>query len=96
MLSFKVWTVATALFTAISYVLCVLGGLLLPGLPIPHRTLELLLPGFAWISTSSFLIGLVETFGYGLYAGGLFVLLHNFFARRWGTPIRAGSNLKAA
>ena len=53
MLSFKVWTVATALFTAISYVLCVLGGLLLPGLPIPHRTLELLLPGFAWISTSS-------------------------------------------
>jgi hypothetical protein len=96
MLSFKVWTLSSALFMAISYVLCVLGGLLLPGLPIPHRTLQLLLPGFVWISPSSFLIGLVETFAYGLYAGGLFVLLHNFFARRWGTSLRAGSNLKAA
>jgi hypothetical protein len=70
---------------AISFTICALGGVLAPGLPIPHRTLELLLPGFRWISLQMFALGLIESFVYGVYAAGLLVLLHNFFASHWLT-----------
>jgi hypothetical protein len=40
MLNLKVWTTTSACWTAVSFTLCVLGGVLAPGLPIPHRTLE--------------------------------------------------------
>jgi hypothetical protein len=76
---------------ALSFTICVLGGVLAPGLPIPHRTLELLLPGFTWISPATFILGLAESFLYGVYAGLLFVPLHNFFARRWDTAPHASS-----
>lgn len=84
MLNIKAWTMALACWMAISFTICVIGGVLLPGLPIPHRTLELLLPGFTWISLGSFVLGLAESVVYGAYVGLLFVALHNFFARRWG------------
>lgn len=58
-----------------------IGGVIAPGLPIPHRTLELLLPGFTWLSLGSFALGLIETFLFGAYAAWLFVSLHNGFAR---------------
>jgi hypothetical protein len=67
---------------AITFTVCVVGGVVAPGLPIPHRTLELLLPGFTWISLSAFALGLVETFLFGAYAAWLFVSLHNVFERR--------------
>ena len=38
-----------------------------------------LLPGFTWISWPSFLLGLVESFLYGVYFGLVFVPLYNFF-----------------
>ena len=96
MLNIKVWTMSSACFLAISFTICVLGGLIAPGLPIAHRTLELVLPGFVWISPGAFVIGLVETFLFGLYAGLLFVLLHNFFTSRWDVSRPASSNVKAA
>ena len=97
MLNARVWTVTLGCWMAISFTLCVLGGVIAPGLPIPHRTLELLLPGFTWISAGAFGLGLVETFLYGVYAGWLFVLLHNFFARRWETTAQqAAPTTKAA
>ena len=85
MLNIKVWAMSLGCWMAATFTICVLGGVMAPGLPIPHRTLELLLPGFTWISVGSFVLGLVETFLYGLYAGLLFVPLHNLFARRWDT-----------
>src|SRR6187549_3220292 len=42
-----------------------IGGVIAPGLPIPHRTLELLLPGFTGLSLGSFALGLIETFLFG-------------------------------
>ena len=96
MLNVKVWTVSLGSFLAISFTLCVIGGVIVPGLPIPHRTLELLLPGFVWISLGAFALGLVETFLFGFYAGGLFVALHNFFASRWGITQRSSTKAKAA
>jgi hypothetical protein len=38
-----------------------------------------LLPGFTWITWQSFLIGLLESFLYGIYFGLVFVPLYNFF-----------------
>jgi hypothetical protein len=96
MLNLKVWAVSAACFLAVSYTLCVLGGLLLPGLPIAHKTLELVLPAFVWISASAFVLGLVETFLFGLYAGFAFALLHNVFASRWGMLGRRLPGAKAA
>jgi len=43
------------------------------------------LPAFRWISWGSFVLGLVETFVFGAYAGWLLASLHNLFERRWGT-----------
>ena len=83
MLNVKVWTMSLGCWMAATFTICVLGGVIAPGLPIPHRTLELLLPGFKWISVGSFALGLVETSLYGWYAGWLFASLHNLFARRW-------------
>ncbi len=84
MLNVKAWSISLGSFLALSFVLCVAGGLILPGLPIQHSALQVLLPGFVWISASAFVLGLVESFLYGLYAGAVFAMLHNFFARRWG------------
>ena len=96
MLNFKVWTMSLGCWMAISFTICVVGGVLAPGLPIPHRTLELLLPGFIWVSPAMFLLGLAESFFYGVYAGLLFVPLHNFFARFWRTAQGASPVGRAA
>ena len=91
MLNLKTWTTASGCWMAITFTLCVLGGVVLPSLPIPHRTLELMLPGFRWISFGSFLLGLAETFLFGVYAAWLFVSLHNFLSRRWSKPHAAAT-----
>lgn len=96
MLNTKLWTVTLGCWMAISFTLCVLGGVIAPGLPIPHRTLELLLPGFTWISLGAFVLGLVETFFYGVYAGWLLVAIHNFLARRWEATEHLAPTTKAA
>ena len=96
MLNTKVLTMTFGSWMAVTFTLCVLGGAIAPGLPIPHRTLELILPGFTWISPAAFALGLVETFLYGVYAGWLLVLLHNFFARYWTVTREVSPNTKAA
>ena len=96
MLNLKVWTLSLGSFLAVSFVLCVLGGIAAPGLPIKHVTLEAVLPGFVWISPGAFLLGLVESYLFGVYAGLVFVPLHNFFARRSERANTALSVTKAA
>ena len=88
MLNLKTWSRSSGCWMAITFTLCVVGGVLVPSLPIPHRSLELLLPGFVWISPGSFVLGVVETFLFGVYAASLFVTLHNFFARRETPTLR--------
>ena len=85
MLNIKVWAMSLGCWMAATFTICVLGGVIAPDLPIPHRTLELLLPAFRWISWGSFVLGLAETFVFGVYAGWLLASLHNLFARGWGT-----------
>ncbi|MEZ5418636.1 MAG: DUF5676 family membrane protein [Vicinamibacterales bacterium] len=96
MLNIKVWTMSLGCLGAISFAICVLSGLLLPGLPVAHQALELVLPGFAWISPGSVLLGLVDSFLYGAYLGVLFVPLHNYFARRWAPPVPGSARVTRA
>jgi len=71
-----------SLFFAITYVLCVLFGLLSPDVGI-HRVWFQFLPGFTWLTWPSFLLGLVEVIGYGWYIALVFGPLYNFLAARW-------------
>jgi hypothetical protein len=65
----------------ISYVLCILLGLVWRGGGLHQPWLQFL-PGFTWLTWQSFLLGLVETFAYGWYAALVFVPIFNFFAAR--------------
>jgi len=73
-----------SLFLSISYIFCVIGYLLFPGLPIRHSSLSIFLPGFELISWQSFFLGLAESFAWGWYVTLVFVPLYNFFASRRG------------
>lgn len=84
MLNLKVWTWSLACWGAITFLVCVAYGLLVPASLHMAGMLEALLPGFRWLTPVGFLIGLVESFLYGAYAGLLLVPLHNFFHRRLG------------
>ena len=84
MLSIKVMSWSLGLFTAISFVLCVIYGLIAPPSLHMGTFLELVLPAFKWLTFGGFILGLIESFLYGAYAGLVFVPIHNFVARRWG------------
>ena len=71
-----------SLFLTISYVLCIIGFLLLPGLPIEHSALAIFLPGFALLSWNTFFLGAIESFAWGWYVALIFCPLFNFFAAR--------------
>jgi uncharacterized protein DUF5676 len=73
---------ALSAFFAVSYVICILGYLLLPGLPVQHEALAIFLPGFTLLSWRSFFLGLIESFLWGWYIALLFGWLYNFFLRR--------------
>jgi hypothetical protein len=71
---------AMGCFLAITYVFCVAYDL-----AFDQRMYEVwlkLLPGFTWLTWQSFLVGLVESFLYGIYFGLVFVPLYNFFHHR--------------
>jgi hypothetical protein len=86
MLNTKIVSWSLGLFTAISFVLCVIYGLVAP--PSLHMApfLEMVLPAFKWLTFPGFLLGLIESFLYGAYAGLVFVPIYNFLVRRWELP----------
>jgi hypothetical protein len=51
-----------------------------------HEFLELILPAFKWLTWLGFLLGLLESFVFGVYAGLVFVPIYNVVNRRWGSP----------
>lgn len=72
---------ATSLLLAISFALCVAFDLLFPQHAMYHAW-QALLPGFEWLSWKSFILGLIESYGYGWYIALIWVPLYNVFARR--------------
>ena len=77
------------LFSAITFTLCILWDLALPAYSMT-RVWELVLPGFRGISPASFVLGLVESFLYGVYAALVFVPLYNWLSRRFGASPATG------
>lgn len=76
-LDWRVVGLAMGSFLVVSYVACVAYDL-----AFDQRMYEgwlKLLPGFTWLTWPSFLLGLAETFLYGIYVGLVFVSLYNFF-----------------
>ena len=71
-----------SLFFVISYLICVAGYLLAPGLPVQHAALSIFLPGFELLTWKSYFLGLVESFIWGWYIALVFGALYNFFSRR--------------
>ena len=77
MLNIRLATLSTAVFTTLSYLLCVGFGLLAPESIHMHELLEILLPSFKWIDLGSFFLGLVESVLWGVYLGGGFAMVYN-------------------
>jgi hypothetical protein len=80
-LDWRVVGLATGSFLVVSYVFCVAYDLV-----FDQRMYESwlkLLPGFSWLSWQSFLLGLAETFIYGIYFSLVFVPLYNYFQSRF-------------
>ena len=71
-----------SLFFLISYVICIIGYLVFPELPINHAALQIFLPGFQLLTWASFFVGLIESFAYGWYIALIFGPLYNFFVTR--------------
>jgi hypothetical protein len=84
MLNIRVLTWSLATFTTFSYLVCILYGLIVPESLHMVQFLEITLPGFKWLSLGAFIIGLVESFLYGVYAGLVFTPIYNFYQRKWG------------
>jgi len=83
MLNIKAVSWSLGIFTAVSFALCVLYGLIVPQSLHTYQFLEAILPAFKWLTLAGFCLGLLESFLYGVYAGLVFVPIYNFFTRRW-------------
>ncbi len=74
---------ATSLLLSISFVLCVGFGLVFPEYAM-HAAWHSLLPGFEWISWTSFFLGLFESYAYGWYIALIWVPLYHKFNQQEG------------
>lgn len=81
---------ATSLFLTITFALCVAFDLIFPQHAM-YEAWRKLLPGFEWISWSSFLLGALECYGYGWFFALIWVPLYNFFASRGDTCCKHSS-----
>ncbi len=88
MLNWKVVSWSLGIWAAFSYVLCVIWGLVTPNALHMHEFLEQILPAFEWLTFWGFLLGLVESFLYGFYAGIVYVPVYNYLLKRWAPPRR--------
>lgn len=82
-LDWRVMTWSLGLFGGVTFLVCVVYGLLVPEAWHMTQFLEIVLPGFRWLTVGSFILGLVESFLYGAYAGLVFTPIFNAVARRW-------------
>lgn len=82
MINVRTTTWALSTFTAVSFLLCVLYGALVPDSLHMRALLEIVLPAFRWLTFGSFFLGLAESFLWGAYIGLVFVPIYNAFSRR--------------
>lgn len=84
----KIVSWSLGIFTAFSFVVCVVYGLVVPQSLHMHEFLEMVLPAFEWLTLFGFILGLIESFLYGAYTGLVFVPIYNFLFYLWGRKPR--------
>lgn len=62
MLNVRLVSWALGIWSAVTFVVCVVYGLVTPESPHMHEILEQLLPAFKWFTWGGFLLGLAESF----------------------------------
>ena len=82
MIDIRTTTWALSTFTAVSFLLCVLYGALVPDSLHMREFLEIVLPAFRWLTPWTFFLALAESFLWGAYIGLVFVPIHNAYSRR--------------
>ena len=82
MLSTKVVAWSLGLFGAVTFVVCVLYGLIAPEALHMSDFLQSVFPGFRWLTPGGFVIGLLESFLYGVYTGLVFTPIYNALSKR--------------
>jgi len=82
-LNWKVVTWSLGLFGAVTFLVCVVYGFLVPKAFHMVQLLELALPGFRWLSLGSFVLGFVESFLYGACGTSI---KHTARSGRWSSP----------
>ncbi len=85
MLNIKIVAYSIGFFTAVSFIFCVLYGLITPESVHMHTFLESVLPAFKWLTWWGFLLGLIESFLFGAYVGLVFVPIYNYVSKKLGT-----------
>ena len=85
MLNTRIVSWALGMFAAVSFIVCVIYGLITPESLHMHAFLEQVLPAFKWLTWYGFILGLFESFLYGAYAGLVFCPIYNWLDRKWGT-----------
>lgn len=79
MLKARIWIWILGLSFAQMFVICVLRDVVSPLSPGVRRGFEILLPGFKWLTLWRFLLGLAESFLWGVYAALVLVPIVNTF-----------------
>ncbi len=87
MLNTKLVSWALGIWAAITFVLCIVYGLVTPRSLGMQSMLEQMLPAFRWLTWWGFLLGLAESFLYGAYTGLVFCPVYNWLNRRWGRSV---------
>ncbi len=82
----KTWIWLLGLLFMQAFVICIMRSFFHPMSPAMRHLLEILLPGFKWLTVTGFLIGLAESFIAGVYVALLllpavkvFYLKHHHF-----------------
>jgi len=74
---------ALSMFLVVTYLLCILFGLMVPAEMHMYQAWAPLLPGFEWLTWPGFIFGFIGAYVYGWYIAALFVPLYRFFAARF-------------
>ncbi len=90
MLNLRLVSWSLAIWSAFTFLFCVVYGLITPQSLHMHAFLEQVLPGFKWLSWPGFFIGLIESFLYGIYAGLVYCTIYNWLRTRFGADRDAG------
>ena len=95
-LNTKLISWALGIWSALAFVVCVVYGVVTPQSLHMPTLLEQLLPAFKWLTWPGVLLGLVESFLYGAYAGLTFCPIYNFLHRRMVRKFTVDSEAAAA